>query len=57
MVQGRVHVTKPNSWGQRLVIADLEEKEAIELLKIGMIKIGWVYDRICRRAVVSRCYK
>lgn len=52
----KVSVTKTNAREQRMAFVEIGPREAHELLKIGRIKIGWLYCRVGRRTVVTRCY-
>ena len=52
----RVTLTKANTREQNMAIVKLGERGAANFLKTGRIKIGWVYGRVRRRALVMRCY-
>jgi hypothetical protein len=52
----KVFLSKPNTREQRLAFVEIGTQEASELLKIGRVKVGWVYCRVLRRTIVTRCY-
>ncbi|KAG8228943.1 hypothetical protein J437_LFUL006565 [Ladona fulva] len=41
----------------RIGYIEMEDQGAISLLNKGRIKIGWVYCRIRKRIIVTRCHK
>ena len=53
----KVGMTKPNSRGQKLGIVDIDAEKATELLNKEKIRIGWIYCRIRKRTLVTRCYR
>lgn len=56
-IKVRITITKPNSRQQRMAIVEMEEQDASKLLDIARIKIGFVYCRVRKWTVVTRCYR
>jgi hypothetical protein len=48
---------KPNRREQRKALVEMDEKEALSVLRKGKLKVGWVVCRVRQRLEVERCFK
>ena len=53
----RINLTKANSREQKMAFVEIDERSALELIKVGKIRVGFVIARFGTKINVQRCYR